>query len=103
MQKLRGNASRIEKDHEIMNLMLVRKRNKINFQYENESQDETQQQKNPINRIQIETLKKRLEKDEDQELPVQIKVEDEELERLFSHEFQHMVCSNLSELQWESY
>ena len=30
---------------------------------------------------------------------MQIKAEDEELERLFSHKLQHMVCSNMSELE----
>ena len=40
-----------------------------------------------------------MKKDEDQELQVQIKAEDEELGRLFTHEIQHMVCSNMSELE----
>ena len=30
---------------------------------------------------------------------MQIKAEDEELERLFTHKLQHMVCSNMSELE----
>ena len=84
MQKLRGNASRFKKDHEIMNLVLVRKRAEINRQYKNESQVETEQQENPINETQLEALKESVEKDEDQELPVQVKAEDEELERLFT-------------------
>ena len=54
---------------------------------------------NPIDGIQLEALKESVEKDEDQELPVQIKAEDEELERLFIHELQHMVCNNMSELE----
>ena len=54
---------------------------------------------NPIDGIQLEALKESVEKDEDQELPVQIKAEDEELERLFIHELQHMVCNNISELE----
>ena len=49
--------------------------------------------------MSLEGLKESVEKDEDKELPVQIKPEDEELERLFTHELQHMVCSNLSELE----
>ena len=53
MQKLRDNASRLKKDHEIMNLMLVRKRTEIIRQYENESQVETEQQENPTNRIPL--------------------------------------------------
>ena len=40
-----------------MKLMLVRKRTKINRQYENEFQVETEQQENPINEIQLEALK----------------------------------------------
>ena len=79
MQKLRDNASRFKKDLEIMNLVLVRKRTIINCQYENESQIETEQQENPINGIQLEALKESVEKDEDQEIPVQIKAEDESL------------------------
>ena len=82
-----------------MNLMLVRKRIKINCQYENESQVETEQQQNPRNGIPHEALKESVEKDEYKELPVQIKAEDEELERLFTHKLQHMVCSNRSELE----
>ena len=54
---------------------------------------------NPIDGIQLEALKESVEKDEDQELPVQIKAEDEKLERLFIHELQHMVCNNISELE----
>ena len=96
VQKLKDNASRFKKDHEIMKLMLVRKRTKINRQYENEFQVETEQQENPINEIQLEALKESVEKDEDQELPVQIKAEDEELKRLFTHELKHMVCSNMA-------
>ena len=99
MQKLRDNPSRFKKDHEIMNLMLVRKMTEINRQYENESQGETEQQENPTNGIPLETLKESVEKDKDKELPMQIKAEDEELERLFTHELQHMVCSNMSELE----
>ena len=67
-----------------MNLVLVRKRAEINRQYKNESQVETEQQENPINETQLEALKESVEKDEDQELPVQVKAEDEELERLFT-------------------
>ena len=96
IQKLGDNASQFKKDHEIMKLMLVRKRTKINRQYENELQVETEQQENPINEIQLQALKEIVEKDEDQELPVQIKAEDEELERLFTHELKHMVCSNMA-------
>ena len=99
MQKLRDNASRFKKDLEIMNLVLVRKRTIINRQYENESQIETEEQENPVNRIQLEALKERVEKDEDQEIPVQIKAEDEELERIFTHELQHMVYSNMPGLE----
>ena len=99
MQKLRDNASRFKKDHEIMNLMLVRKRTEVNRQNENESQVETEQQENPTNGIPLEALKESVEKDEDKELPVQIKAEDEELERLFTHELQHMVCNKMSELE----
>ena len=65
IQKLRDNASRFKKDHEIMKLMLVRKRTKINRQYENEFQVETEQQENPINEIQLEALKENVEKDKD--------------------------------------
>ena len=36
MQMLRDNKSRFKKDHQTMNLMLVRKRTEINRQYENE-------------------------------------------------------------------
>ena len=97
MQKIRDNASRFKKDHEILNLMLVRKRTEINPQYENESQAETEQQENPTNGIPLGALKESVEKDEYKELPVQIKAEDEELERLFTHELQPMVCSNMSE------
>ena len=79
--------------------MLVRKRTEINRQYENESQVETEQQENPTNGIPLEALKESVEKDEDKELPVQIKTEDEVLERLFTHELQHMVCGNMSELE----
>ena len=74
--------------------MLVRKKTEINCQYEHESQVETEQQEDPKNEIQREALKESVEKDEDQELPVQIKAEDEKLERLFIHELQHMVCQN---------
>ena len=70
MQKLRDNASQFKKDHEIMNMMLVRKKNKINRQYENESQVETEQQDNPKNGIPLEAFKESVEKDEDKELPV---------------------------------
>ena len=52
--------------------MLDRKRTEINRQYKNESQVETEQQENLINRIQLETLK---------ELPLQMKGEDEKLGR----------------------
>ena len=69
-----------------MNLMLVRKRTEIKCQYENESQVEIEQQENPINGIQLEALKESVEKDEDQELPVQIKTGDKELKRLVTHE-----------------
>ena len=79
--------------------MLVRKRTEISRQYENESQVETEQQENPTNGIPLEALKETVEKDEDKELPVQIKAEDEELEKLLTHELQHMVCSNMSELK----
>ena len=48
-----------------MKLMLVRKRTKINRQYENEFQVETEQQENPINEIQLEALKENVEKDKD--------------------------------------
>ena len=99
IQKLRDNASRFKKDHEIMNLMLVRKRTKISRQYEHQSKLETEQQDNPTNGIPLEALKESVEKDGDKELPVQIKDEDEELERLFTYELQHMVCSNMSELE----
>ena len=74
--------------------MLVRKKTEINCQYEHESQVETEQQEDPKNEIQREALKESVEKDEDQELPVQIKAEDEKLERLFIHELRHMVCQN---------
>ena len=57
------------------------------------------QQENPTNGIPLEALQKSIEKDEDKDLPVQIKAENEELERLFTHELQHMVCSNMSELE----
>lgn len=60
-----------------MKLMLLRKRREIDCEYEDEFQVEIQQDENPINGIQLETLKERVEKDKDQELPVQIKVEDE--------------------------
>ena len=99
MEKLRDNTSRFKKDHGIMNLVLVRKRTEINRRHENESQVETEQQKNPTNGIPFEALKKSVEKDEDKELSVQIKADDEELERLFTHQLQHMVCSNMSELE----
>ena len=59
-----------------MKLMLLRKRREIDCEYEDELQVEIQQDENPINGIQLETLKERVEKDKDQELPVQIKVED---------------------------
>ena len=36
-----------------MNLMLVRKKTEVNRQYETEFQAETEQQENPIIRIQI--------------------------------------------------
>ena len=65
MQKLRENTSRFNKDHEIMNLVLMRKRTKINRRYEYESQVEIEQQENPINGIQLESLKGSVEKDED--------------------------------------
>ena len=81
-----------------MNLMLVRKRTEINCQYENESQVETEQQENPINGIQLEALKESVEKDENQELPVQIKTGDKELERLVTHKLQHIDRSNVAEL-----
>ena len=55
----------------------MRKRREIDCEYEDEFQVEIQQDENPINGIQLETLKERVEKDKDQELPVQIKVEDE--------------------------
>ena len=70
MQKLRDNASRFKKDHEIMNLMLVRKKTEINCQYENESQAETKQQEHPTNGIPLEFLKESVENDKDKELPV---------------------------------
>lgn len=60
-----------------MKLMLLRKRREIDCEYEDEFQVEIQQDENPINGIPLETLKERVEKDKDQELPVQIKVEDE--------------------------
>lgn len=60
-----------------MKLMLLRKRREIDCEYEDEFQVEIQQDENPINGIQLENLKERVEKDKDQELPVQIKVEDE--------------------------
>ena len=60
-----------------MKLMLLRKRREIDCEYEDEFQVEIQQDENPINGIQLETLKERVEKGKDQELPVQIKVEDE--------------------------
>lgn len=60
-----------------MKLMLLRKRREIDCEYEDEFQVEIQQDENPINGVQLETLKERVEKDKDQELPVQIKVEDE--------------------------
>ena len=60
-----------------MKLMLLRKRREIDCEYEDEFQVEIQQDENPINGIQLETLKERVEKDKDQELPIQIKVEDE--------------------------
>ena len=69
-----------------MNLMLVRKRTEIKCQYENGSQVEIEQQENPINGIQLEALKESVEKDEDQEVPVQIKTGDKELKRLVTHE-----------------
>ena len=50
------------KDHEIINLMLVRKKTEINCQYEHESQVETEQQEDPKNEIQREALKKVLRK-----------------------------------------
>ena len=59
-----------------MKLMLLRKRREIDCEYEDEFQVEIQQDENPINGVQLETLKERVEKDKDQELPVQIKVED---------------------------
>ena len=62
-----------------MNLMLVRKRTEINRQYEIEFQVEIEQQENPINGIQLEALKESVEKEEYQEVPLQIKAEDEEL------------------------
>ena len=99
IQKLRENALRFKKDHEIMNLMLGRTRIEINRQYENESQVETEQQEDPTNGMPLIALKESVEKDEDKELPVQTEAEDEELERLFTHELQHMVCSNMSELE----
>ena len=60
-----------------MKLMLLRKRREIDCEYEDEFQVEIQQDENPINGVQLETLKERVEKDKDQELPIQIKVEDE--------------------------
>ena len=59
-----------------MKLMLLRKRREIECEYEDEFQVEIQHDENSINGIQLETLKERVEKDKDQELPVQIKVED---------------------------
>ena len=56
----------------------------------------TEQEENPINGIHLEALTESIEKDKDQELPVQIKAEDEELERLFTHEPQD---SSMSELE----
>ena len=74
MQKLRDKASRFKKDHEIMNLMLVRKTTKINRQYEDESQVETEQQENLTDVISLEALKEIVERDEeDKELIVQVK------------------------------
>ena len=99
IQKLRENALRFKKDHEIMNLMLVRKRTEINRQYENQSQVETEQQEDPTNGMPLVALKGSVEKDEDKELSMQTEAEDEELERLITHELQHMVCSNMSELE----
>ena len=99
MQKLRDNASRFKKDNEIMNSMLVRKRIEINCQYENETQVETEQQENPVSGIELEeTLEEIIQKDEDQELPVQIEAENKELERLFTHKLQYVVCLNVPEL-----
>ena len=69
----------LKKDNKTMNLMLVRKRTEINRQCEIEFQVETEQQENPINGIQLEALKESVEKEEHQELPLQIKAEDEEL------------------------
>ena len=99
MQKLKDNTSSFKIDYEIMNLMLVRKRAEINHQYENEIQAETEQQENPINGTQLEALKESVEKYEDQELSVQIKPEDEEFERLFIHELQHMDRISMSEVE----
>ena len=62
-----------------MNLMLVRKRTKINCKFEKKFKVETEQQEDTINRIKTEALKKSVEKDKDQELPGQTKAEDEEL------------------------
>ena len=82
-----------------MNLMLVRKRIEINCRYENETQVETEQQENPVSGIELEeTLEEIIQKDEDQELPVQIEAENKELERLFTHKLQYVVCLNVPEL-----
>ena len=62
-----------------MNLMLVRKRTKINRKFEKKFKVETEQREDTINRIKTEALKKSVEKDKDQELPGQTKAEDEEL------------------------
>lgn len=49
--------------------------------------------------MQLEALKESTEKDEDQELPLQIKAEGEELQKLFARKLQHLVCRNMSELE----
>ena len=59
----------------------------------------TEQQENPINGIHPEALTESIKKDKDQDLPVQFKAEDEELERLFTLEPQQMDRSNMSELE----
>ena len=51
------------------------------------------------NGIPLEALKESVEKDEDKELPVQIIAEDDEIERLFTHELQQVVCASMSELE----
>ena len=51
---------------------------------------ETEQQENSIIGVQLEALKENVDKDNFQELPVQIKAEDEKLERLSISESQQM-------------